>query len=218
MRPLLPGVVLTLLAGLAPACAYETVVTAARVPVPVLVGPVQRIGAAPTQAPKAKAFDVKVDHTYLVSSSSNGYTTTTTTTHVREGTGKVDAALRKATDGDLGRAVHVDEVRVRAFSGFAMSTAWISSRVRIKGSVGETLTPMAEDGITTRPEPEETEESEESEESDALDGYDELDTADPLDAEQDELADAEPAPEIQKVPESDGLIEPFAYVPAGGAR
>lgn len=154
MRPLLPSVGLMLLAALGPACAYETVVTAARVPVPVLVGPVQRIGAAPTPTPKSKAFDVKVDHTFLVASSNNGYTTTTTTTHVREGTGKVDAALRKANGGALDRAVHVDEVRVRAFSGFALSTAWISSRVRLEGSMGETLVPMAHDGVTQRPEPE----------------------------------------------------------------
>lgn len=130
--------------GLAPSsCAYESVVTAARVPVPVLVGPVSSIGGGPDAGgTRGAAFDVKVDHWFTVVSSNNGYTTTTTTTHVQEGAGKLDAAIRKLTNGTIEHAVHVDDVRVRAFSSFVGSGAFINSRVRVKGTLGAALLPM----------------------------------------------------------------------------
>ena len=46
-------------------CLPRSVVTASRVPVPVLVGPVERIGGA-SAATRAGAFDVRVAHTIVV--------------------------------------------------------------------------------------------------------------------------------------------------------
>jgi hypothetical protein len=118
-------------------CAYETTATANRVPVPVLVGPVERIGGGAEQSEDGPEFDVKVDRRFTASSSTQNYgsysVTTTTTSHTQDGAGKVDAQIRRASDGKIDRLVRIDQVKVNAYSGFFYSAAWISSRVRVKG-------------------------------------------------------------------------------------
>ncbi|MBK6922624.1 MAG: hypothetical protein IPH07_34865 [Deltaproteobacteria bacterium] len=133
---------LLILTALAGACAFESTATAHRVPVPVLVGPVEQIGGAPrpSSADDGPQFDIKVDRTVTASSSSqtsgNVTVTTTTATASTAGAGLVDARVRLAANGAKNRLVRVDQLRVNSYSGFFYSAAWISSRVRIKGHVG----------------------------------------------------------------------------------
>ena len=138
-RNLQPWLSCALLAG---GCAFESTATANRVPVPVLVGPVEQIGGGPAARADADArsFDVKVDRRFTASSSSqtsgNVTVTTTTTSHVQHGAGIVDANVRLAARGAKDRLVHVDQLRVNSYSGFFYSAAWLTSRVRLKGHVG----------------------------------------------------------------------------------
>ena len=128
---------------LAAGCAFESTATANRVPVPVLVGPVEQIGGGSAVAgdgDDGRSFDVKVDRRFTASSSSqtsgNVTVTTTTTSHVQHGAGLVDAKVRLAANGAKDRLVHVDKLRVNSYSGFFYSAAWLTSRVRLKGHIG----------------------------------------------------------------------------------
>lgn len=138
-----------LLLALAPclgACAFESVATANRVPVPVLVGPVEQIGgsAHDRSDDDGPTFDIKVDRTVSASSSSqtsgNVTVTTTSASSLTTGAGVVDAKVRLAAKGAKDRMVHVDKLRVSSYSGFFYSAAWVSSRVRLKGHIGRAVT------------------------------------------------------------------------------
>lgn len=147
--------------ALAGACAFESTATAHRVPVPVLVGPVEQIGGAPrpSSADDGPSFDIKVDRTVTASSSSqtsgNVTVTTTTATASAAGAGLVDARVRLAANGAKDHLVRVDTLRVNSYSGFFYSAAWISSRVRLKGHIGRAVTlpeaPSVAAGIETPP-------------------------------------------------------------------
>lgn len=131
--------------SLTPACAFESVATANRVPVPVLVGPVEQIGgSAVADRSDGPEFDIKVDRTITASSSSqtsgNVTVTTTSASSLVTGAGVVDAKVRLAANGAKDRLVHVDRVRVNSYSGFFYSAAWITSRVRLRGHVGRGVT------------------------------------------------------------------------------
>jgi hypothetical protein len=142
-------------------CAFESTATANRVPVPVLVGPVEQIGGGPSEHgadEDARSFDVKVDRRFTASSSSqtsgNVTVTTTSTSHVQQGAGLVDANVRLAANGAKNRLVHVDRLRVNSYSGFFYSAAWLTSRVRLKGHVGRKFAaPAAAPAANPTPDP-----------------------------------------------------------------
>jgi hypothetical protein len=147
MRRAITPLLLSSILAWGPACAFESIATANRVPVPVLVGPVEQIGGSPLdhEADDGPAFDIKVDRTITASSSSqtsgNVTVTTTTASSLTTGAGVVDAKVRLAANGAKDRLVHVDTLRVNSYSGFFYSAAWVSSRVRVKGHVGRRIEP-----------------------------------------------------------------------------
>lgn len=139
-------------------CAFESIATANRVPVPVLVGPVEQIGGAPREhaVDDGPRFDIKVDRTITASSSSqtsgNVTVTTTSSSSLTTGAGVVDAKVRMAANGAKDRLVHVDQLRVNSYSGFFYSAAWVSSRVRVKGHIGRRIAPPSStDGTAPTP-------------------------------------------------------------------
>ncbi len=116
-------------------------VGAPRVPSPVLLGPVDRVGGHRSGA-DAKAvgqFGTSVDATVSVSTSetrvgSRVYVNTETKV-TREGTAKLSANVLRATEGDAGRDARVQSVGASALFWYYGGTGYSNLSVDVDGDV-----------------------------------------------------------------------------------
>jgi hypothetical protein len=141
-------------ASLSVGCAPESTVSAPRVPVPVLLGPVDRIGGHPggsdADDQPSTQFSVEVEDFAGVSrdqkQTGNLVITRTTTTKLHDGAAKVSAAVLGVTDAQHDHDVHVRRLRAGAWVWITpdcasmMRDAWID--------LDATATAMATKGQT----------------------------------------------------------------------
>ena len=109
VKPLLLGA-LTVAAALSTGCS-GSVVSAPRVPVPVLLGPVDRVGGHRGEGPVVAPFSVEIED--FVSASRNTQrvgsqlVTTTTRSFSHEGTGKFSFLVLSSTNAQHDKDVHI---------------------------------------------------------------------------------------------------------------